>query len=307
MPTEIFFSYAHEDEDLMNAVRSQLVVFERQGKIVKWHDRQIPPGMEWEPTIDERLQHSKVILLFVSPAFLESRYCWDVEVRIALERHERGDARVIPIIVRPCAWDASPFAKLQALPLDAKPLIQFSDRDQASLDVARSIMRVVEEIDSIAGSSPRLNEGGSRVKRGVHRRKLQGDKIPRIVVDFTPPTAINIPTGYQRRLNQIAADVSRDAAVRLDTGEFEYPVQIQGNARDVSAFVEEVSANGKLNHLGIDIESTPAEAWFEYVGTLPPDILRDQATQRGLTVVHYGATLLISMPTSGSKTAAHGL
>src|SRR5438093_885611 len=126
----------------MNEVRRQLVIYERLGKIVKWHDRQIPAGMEWESKIDERLRHSHVILLFVSPAFLESRYCWDVEVKVALERHERGEARVIPIIIRPCLWEAAPFATLEALPRDAKPLSQFEDRDQATLDIARTIVQV---------------------------------------------------------------------------------------------------------------------------------------------------------------------
>jgi hypothetical protein len=43
-PLEIFFSYAHEDEALMNDVRRQLVVYERNGRILKWHDRMIPPA-----------------------------------------------------------------------------------------------------------------------------------------------------------------------------------------------------------------------------------------------------------------------
>jgi hypothetical protein len=50
-PIEIFFSYAHEDEDLMNDVRRQLVLFERLGRIEKWHDRQIRPGAEWNMDI----------------------------------------------------------------------------------------------------------------------------------------------------------------------------------------------------------------------------------------------------------------
>jgi hypothetical protein len=100
----------------MDQVRRQLVIFERHGKILKWHDRDIPPGREWEGQIDERLRGAHLILLFVSPHFIESRYCWEVEVRTALERHESGEARVIPIILRPCAWEDAPFARLQALP-----------------------------------------------------------------------------------------------------------------------------------------------------------------------------------------------
>lgn len=143
MPIEIFFSYAHKDEDLMNDVRRQLIIFERRGQIIKWYDRMILPGEEWENHIDSRLRQAQIILLFVSPSFIESKYCYDIEVREALKRHESNEAHVIPIILRPCAWEEAPFSKLQALPLDGRAVSQWEDRDQVCLDVARSVMKVV--------------------------------------------------------------------------------------------------------------------------------------------------------------------
>src|SRR6478736_6633098 len=89
---EIFFSYAHEDENLMNDVRRQLVIHERNGRILKWHDRQIPPGNEWRNEIDWRLKEAQIILLFVSPHFIESRYCYETEGKAALRRHKDGTA-----------------------------------------------------------------------------------------------------------------------------------------------------------------------------------------------------------------------
>jgi len=142
MPIEIFFCYAHEDEDLMNDVRRQLVIFERKGQIIKWHDRMIPPGEEWENHIDSRLRQAQIILLFVSPSFIESKYCYDIEVREALKRHESNEAHVIPIILRPCAWEEAPFSKLQALPQDGRAVSQWEDRDHVCLDIAKSIMKV---------------------------------------------------------------------------------------------------------------------------------------------------------------------
>jgi hypothetical protein len=59
-PIEVFFSYAHEDEGLMNEVRRQLAIHERPGYIIKWHDRQIPPGDEWKGQIDERLNRAEI-------------------------------------------------------------------------------------------------------------------------------------------------------------------------------------------------------------------------------------------------------
>lgn len=139
-PIEIFFSYAHEDEELMDLVRLQLVVRERLGEIVKWHDRMIPAGDEWRNHIDDRIERAHVILLFMSPHFLASRYCYEIEGEIALRRHLEGTARVIPVVLRACDWTVTPFGELQALPKDGMPITQWTDRDQASLDVARGIM-----------------------------------------------------------------------------------------------------------------------------------------------------------------------
>jgi hypothetical protein len=63
-----------------------------------------------------------------------------------LENHRAREARVIPVILRPCDWDKAPFAKLQALPKDAKPVTRWNDRDEAWTDVARGIRKVVEEL-----------------------------------------------------------------------------------------------------------------------------------------------------------------
>jgi hypothetical protein len=145
-PIEIFFSYAHEDEALMDDVRRQLIVEERSGRILKWHDRKIPPGADWRQQIDSRLERAKIILLFMSPHFIESRYCYEVEGQAALSRHESGEARVVPVILRPCRWESSPFGKLQSLPRDAKPVSRWSDRDEACLDVANGVMAVVDEL-----------------------------------------------------------------------------------------------------------------------------------------------------------------
>jgi hypothetical protein len=145
-PIEIFFSYAHEDEALMDDVRRQLIVYERNGRILKWHDRQIPPGAEWRNEIDSRLDYAQIVLLFMSPHFIESHYCYEVEGKRALQRHQDGKARIIPIILRPCAWYETPFGKLQALPRDAKPVNQWLDRDVVCLDVAMGVMVVVDEI-----------------------------------------------------------------------------------------------------------------------------------------------------------------
>jgi TIR domain len=146
MPIEVFFSYAHEDESLRNKLANHLKIFERQGIISGWHDRQIVAGSEWAGQIDDHLNTAQVILLLVSDDFLASDYCYDVEMKRAMERHEGGEARVIPIILRPCPWQSAPFGKLQALPKDARPVTQWQNRDEAFLDIANGIKAAVNAI-----------------------------------------------------------------------------------------------------------------------------------------------------------------
>ena len=121
-----------------------LALLRRQGVIEGWHDRMIGAGDEWAGEIDAALEAADVILLLVSPSFIASDYCYDREMRRALERHEAGQARVIPVLVRPCDWRSAPFAKLQGLPRDARPVTQWDDPDAAWLDVARGIRAVVD-------------------------------------------------------------------------------------------------------------------------------------------------------------------
>ena len=140
---QVFYSYSHKDEALRDALETHLALMKWQNVIETWHDRKITAGAEWKEQIDEHLAQADVILLLVSPDFLASDYCCDVEMKEALTRHEHGQARVIPIILRPCDWKTAPFAKLQALPRDAHPVTRWEDKDEAWLDVANGIRRAV--------------------------------------------------------------------------------------------------------------------------------------------------------------------
>src|SRR5437867_12063493 len=100
MATKIFFSYAHEDELLLKKLKRHLRPLQRQGLIDVWHDRDISAGTKWEEEIDKRLNEANIILLLISPDFMDSDYCYGTEMKRALERHERGEAHVIPVILR---------------------------------------------------------------------------------------------------------------------------------------------------------------------------------------------------------------
>ncbi len=145
-PVEIFYSYSHKDENLRDRLDKHLSMLKRQGKITNWHDRKIGAGREWKGVIDEHLNSAGVILLLISADFLASDYCYDLEMNLAMDRHERGEVRVIPIILKPCQWKAGRFGKLKALPKDGKAVTKWTNRDEAFTDVARGIEAEIEQM-----------------------------------------------------------------------------------------------------------------------------------------------------------------
>jgi TIR domain/CHAT domain len=147
-PIAVFVSYSHHDEALREELESHLSNLRRQGKIAAWNDRAIEAGTEWDAEIKAQLEAAGVILLLVSSRFMASEYCYDLEMKRAMERHEEGTARVIPIILKPVDWKDSPFSKLATLPKDAKPITKWDDRDEAFLSVVQGIRRAVESLQA---------------------------------------------------------------------------------------------------------------------------------------------------------------
>ncbi|MGB3047793.1 toll/interleukin-1 receptor domain-containing protein [Dokdonella sp.] len=137
--SSLFFSYSHKDEALRDRLEVHLASLKRSGAISVWHDRRITAGDPLGQRIDENLERADIILLLISPDFLASDYCHDIEMQRALERHAQGSARVIPVILKPCDWQHSPFASLLAAPTDGKPITRWPDEDEAFLDVVRQI------------------------------------------------------------------------------------------------------------------------------------------------------------------------
>src|SRR5450755_1249077 len=153
-PVSMFLSYAHEDESLRSELEKHLSLLQRQGLVSTWQDRQITAGTDWAQEIDEHLNRASIILLLVSSDFLASDYCYGVEMQCALDRDKADQARVIPIMVRPCDKTGAPFAHLQALPKDAKAITTWNNRDEAWTNVAAGIRRVIEELPPLSVKTP---------------------------------------------------------------------------------------------------------------------------------------------------------
>jgi internalin A len=130
----------------MRQLEVHLKLLQRKGVIAPWHDHLIAAGQEWEKQISASLEQADLILLLVSADFIASDYCYDIEMTRALERHEAGEALVIPVIVRDVDWSDAPFGKLQALPKYGKPVTLWYRRDSAWRSVVEGIKAAAAEL-----------------------------------------------------------------------------------------------------------------------------------------------------------------
>lgn len=164
IPVELFYSYSHKDEEFRDELETHLASLKREGLVEVWHDRRIEAGEDWNGEIAKRLNTADIILLLVSANFLASDYCYDLEVKRALERHANGTARVVPVILKPCDWKSTPFGPIQSLPKDAKPISRWDDRDEAFLNVVTGLRLVIQEAvyskDDCFAEAKDLNEPG---------------------------------------------------------------------------------------------------------------------------------------------------
>lgn len=144
----LVFSYSHADEALRNELETHLSPLKRMGTISAWHDRRIAPGQEFEHEIDRYFAEANIILLLVSSDFIASDYCWNIEIKNAMVRHERGEAIVIPVILRNCTWHNLPFGKLLAATKDGKPITQFPSHDDGFVQVVDAVSKAAARIDT---------------------------------------------------------------------------------------------------------------------------------------------------------------
>ncbi|WP_274426177.1 TIR domain-containing protein [Chelativorans sp. YIM 93263] len=149
----VFISYSHADEWLKDELVSHLAALRRKGDIDVWHDRLIPPGGMLDTHIDEKVRSAQIFLFLISPKFIQSDYCMHREYEIARQRHEKGEAEIVPVLIRACDWDVAGLKNFNALPPDAIPVTngatrkdEDSQRDAAWVQVIDGLKTVIANL-----------------------------------------------------------------------------------------------------------------------------------------------------------------
>ncbi|WP_227272158.1 toll/interleukin-1 receptor domain-containing protein [Roseobacter weihaiensis] len=197
-----FISYSHQDAVALERLHVHLANLHREGRVETWYDRDILAGDILDDEISRELEAADLFLLLVSPDFIASSYCVEREMQRALERHDAGEARVVPIVVEPCEWAATPqLSRLKAVPKDGNPISEWANANNAYLNVVREIRRIVDagETAAPASSAPATQWQGTP----PYRVQRDFDEIDRS--DYRDAAFITIKAYFRRAIGEIDA------------------------------------------------------------------------------------------------------
>lgn len=154
MAVAVFLCYSQEDERMAKKLKNHLSMLERNGSITLWDDGYISAGAERELERKKYLDEAQIILLLITDDFIASDYCYNVQLQSAIQRHERKEVRVVPIILSPVHWKEPPLDKLQVLPDDAKPVSRWSNQDAGFLNIVEGVIKVIKQWEAGTLASP---------------------------------------------------------------------------------------------------------------------------------------------------------
>lgn len=164
----IFISHSHQDSRFVAELEMRLSPLRRRFDFELWSDQRIAVGERWESAIEAALDKVNIALLLVSPDYLASEWIESRELPKLLKRSEEGEARVIPIILRPCLWAHTQLAYIQGFPRGGKTYSELSelDSDRAWVELTEVLeaelhrLKSDEELSSDVGieAEARLNE-----------------------------------------------------------------------------------------------------------------------------------------------------
>ena len=246
----LVFSYAHVDEGLRNELEKHLSPLKRMGRISTWHDRRIVPGEEFAGQIDQQFAEADIILLLISSDFIASDYCYQIEMSNALQRHDCGEAVVIPVILRPCAWHQLPFGKILAATVDGKPIVQFSSFDEGFVQVVEAVSRALDKLGatSVQAPSAGLSVRAHPVDASFSIGRSSGPRssnlaLPRSFTDLDRDRALREGFDYLARFFENSLEELKQRNPGLETN---------FHRRDADAFESTAYRDGRqASHCGI--------------------------------------------------------
>jgi hypothetical protein len=167
----IFISYSREDKEWMKLLVKHLSLLQRNDSFSVWTDQEIGMGEDWQNKIRDALKNARVGILLVSADSLTSKCILKEELPPLLEKRANEGLHFIPIIIRPCGWQALDWLKkMNVRPQGAEALSKRGTRAEKEFTAI-----ALELVELFKPPASETSSAGSTVEaktpgRNRHRR-----------------------------------------------------------------------------------------------------------------------------------------
>lgn len=145
---------APKDAALLDRWESHLRPLEQAGLISFWSELHLTPGADRAQEVKHQFDAADIALLLLSADFFNSPDCLAL-MEQALQRSKERKVRVIPLLLRPVAWQESPLAEMAHWPPGGEPITQWTNQEAAWDACVQSLRRLLGRRVSEALSSER--------------------------------------------------------------------------------------------------------------------------------------------------------
>lgn len=180
-----FISYTQHDIADAQQLRTFLAPLVREQKITIWSEADLQLGETKNEASKKQLMEAEIIILLVSGYFLAEDRTWEDELKNAMLRHEKGEAVIVPIILRPCDWKSAPFKDIKHFPTQKETISAYPEKEQAWLEIVTAIRAYIEGQAVVSSASPLP----SPINPELH-------KVPKLIGNAQLKEALNVLEKY---------------------------------------------------------------------------------------------------------------
>jgi internalin A len=144
---KVFISYSKHDQEDLEMFKKVITPLQRKELLITWDDTDLIPAEEWDERIKGKIKEADVIVFLTSIHSLATDYIDSVEMKIALDRHMKHEALILPIILYECLWEETDLSKYHALPSKGRPIHskEWDNVSKAWVNVAKGIKRMISD------------------------------------------------------------------------------------------------------------------------------------------------------------------
>jgi hypothetical protein len=186
---KIFVSYSHADIKQKERLLQHLVPLENSVQFEVWTDTQIQAGTAWQPEIERALSSADVAILLITANFLGSDFVRRKEVPVMLERREKEDLRLYPILAKPCAWQAVPWiSETQVRPVAARAVWRSGGRyvDDELTRIALELWGIIKLVIQVHDAADEKSK-----QQAVEQRREKEKVLAQLVASSPAPESVD--------------------------------------------------------------------------------------------------------------------